>query len=111
MRLPMLTHRRLLGAIAGAVLLAGCALDMRRLPSAQLSTAGALALVHLYQRTVSPVMPRLGVRCRFTPTCSRYAEAVLRARGFPGGAWLTLKRVARCGPWTAEGTIDPPPMR
>jgi putative membrane protein insertion efficiency factor len=89
--------------------LAGGALDLRRPPSEQWSTRVALLAVRAYQRTVSPLMPRVGVQCRFTPTCSRYAEAVLAAHGVPRGAWLALKRVARCGPWTPAGTVDPPP--
>ena len=68
----------------------------------------ALALVHGYQRTISPQLPRFGLRCRFQPTCSRYAEAVLRRHGSPRGAWLTLRRIARCGPWTRQDTVDRP---
>ena len=106
----MVTRRRLLAACALTASLGACALDVSRPPSAQWSAAAALALVHLYQRTASPIMPAVGVRCRFRPTCSRYAEAVLRTRGLPGAAWLTLKRLARCGPWTRDGTIDQPPL-
>jgi putative membrane protein insertion efficiency factor len=105
----MFTRRRVLATFAIALLLGACGLDVSRPPSAQRSTAAALGIVHLYQRIASPLMPVLGVRCRFTPTCSRYAEAVLRTHGLPGGAWLTLRRIARCGPWTRDGTIDWPP--
>ena len=107
----MSTCRRLLATCGLTASLGACALDMSRPPSAQWSTAAAVAAVHLYQRTASPMMPAVGVRCRFTPTCSRYAEVALRARGLPAGAWLTLKRVVRCGPWTKDGTIDLPPLR
>ena len=30
--------------------------------------------------------------------------------GFFKGAWLTVKRLARCGPWH-EGGFDPPPRK
>ena len=104
----MFRRPRLLAILVFVLSLGACALDVRRPPAAQWSTRAALAVVHLYQRTASPLMPALRVRCRFTPTCSRYAEAVLRAHGFPAGAWLTARRLARCGPWTKDGTPDPP---
>jgi putative membrane protein insertion efficiency factor len=109
MRLPMMTRSRLLAVLVLMLSLGACALDVRRPPSAQWSTRAALAVVHAYQRTASPAVAGLGVQCRFTPTCSHYADAVLRAHGFPRGAWLTLRRLARCGPWTKRGTVDLPP--
>jgi uncharacterized protein len=68
----------------------------------------ALAGVHAYQRALSPLAARAGVRCRFTPTCSRYAEIAIARDGVVRGGWLALKRVARCGPWTNAGTEDEP---
>jgi len=68
----------------------------------------ALAGVHGYQHAIAPVMTRIGIQCRFTPTCSRYAEAVIARDGAMRGGWLTLKRIVRCGPWTTEGTVDVP---
>ena len=107
---PGLMFRRppLLAILVLVAALGACAIDATRPPPARWSTRAALGAVHLYQRTASPLMPALGVRCRFTPTCSHYAEAVLRIHGFPAGAWLTVRRLARCGPWTKDGTPDPP---
>ena len=68
----------------------------------------ALAAIHGYQHTVSPVAARIGLRCRFTPTCSRYAETVIARDGVLRGGWKAMRRVARCGPWTAMGTGDEP---
>jgi hypothetical protein len=68
----------------------------------------AIAGIHAYQRTLSPLAGRAGIRCRFVPTCSRYAEIVVRRDGVIRGSWASLKRVARCGPWTPDGTIDLP---
>jgi putative membrane protein insertion efficiency factor len=67
-----------------------------------------LAAIHLYQATLSPLMPRLGVGCRFTPTCSRYAEGAVRRDGALVGTARAVWRIARCGPWTPAGTHDPP---
>jgi uncharacterized protein len=68
----------------------------------------AIAAIHGYQRSLAPIAARAGARCRFTPTCSRYAEAVIARDGVVRGGWRALKRVARCGPWTAMGTRDEP---
>jgi uncharacterized protein len=68
----------------------------------------AIAAIHGYQRSLAPIAARAGARCRFTPTCSRYAEAVIARDGVVRGGWRALKRVARCGPWTSVGTRDDP---
>lgn len=67
-----------------------------------------VAAIHVYQRGMSPVAAAVGVRCRFTPTCSRYAEVVIARDGVVRGGWKAVKRIARCGPWTARGTVDEP---
>ena len=72
------------------------------------ASALAIAGIHGYQRVVAPLAARAGVICRFTPTCSRYAEAVIRRDGIIKGGWEASKRIARCGPWTKRGTVDPP---
>ena len=68
----------------------------------------ALAGIHLYQQSISPLAARAGIRCRFTPTCSRYAETAITRDGVVRGGLRALARVARCGPWTAPGTVDEP---
>ena len=68
----------------------------------------ALAGIHVYQRTLSPIAARVGFECRFTPTCSHYAEIVIARDGVVRGGWRAMKRIARCGPWTPRGTRDEP---
>jgi len=68
----------------------------------------AIASIHAYQRALAPAAARVGLRCRFAPTCSRYAETVIARDGVLRGGWLALKRIARCGPWTPAGTRDEP---
>jgi uncharacterized protein len=68
----------------------------------------ALAGIHVYQRALSPLAARAGLRCRFTPTCSRYAEIVIARDGALVGGWQALKRIARCTPFTPVGTRDDP---
>ena len=73
----------------------------------------AIALVRLYQRTLSPVLPIVTLgrcACRYAPTCSAYAIEALREHGARRGASLALRRLARCTPWGAGG-IDPVPRR
>lgn len=62
------------------------------------------ALISLYQRLVSPVLPSA---CRYHPTCSAYAAEALRAHGVRG-VLLAARRLGRCQPWGAGG-FDPVP--
>ena len=88
---------------AGAVLY-----DATRPPSHQAAARLAIAGIQAYRRVLSPAAARSGAVCRFTPTCSRYAEAVIARDGIARGGWLALKRIVRCGPWTPAGTKDEP---
>ena len=67
-----------------------------------------LAGIHGYQHALSPLAARAGLRCRFAPTCSRYAEAVIERDGVIRGGLKAITRIARCGPWTPPGTRDDP---
>lgn len=67
----------------------------------------AIALISVYQRVLSPYWPS---SCRYEPTCSHYAQEAITVHGTPKGAWLALKRLARCGPWGGSG-YDPVPSR
>jgi putative membrane protein insertion efficiency factor len=99
-------RRRLL--VAGAVAAALLAIDWTRAPDRQLTARVELALLARYRATVSPLVGRAGVRCRFTPSCSRYAEGAIRRSGALVGTARALGRLVRCGPWTPAGTVDPP---
>jgi putative membrane protein insertion efficiency factor len=99
-------RRTLLLLIVATVLLI---IDLRRPPADQLVTRVALGTIHVYQRTLSPVYARMGLRCRFTPTCSHYGEICVRQFGAARGGWMAMKRLLKCGPWTPMGTVDPPP--
>jgi len=68
----------------------------------------ALGSIHVYQRALAGPAARIGLRCRFTPSCSAYAEIVIARDGAVRGGWRAFKRVARCGPWTSPGTRDEP---
>ena len=67
-----------------------------------------LASIHMYQRALAPAAARIGLRCRFTPTCSRFAETVIARDGIVRGGLKALARIARCNPLTPPGTRDDP---
>ena len=64
-----------------------------------------IAAIRVYQRQISPKRPPC---CRFSPTCSSYAVEALERHGARRGAWLTVRRLARCRPG-ASGGADPVP--
>lgn len=92
-------------AVVGVLALA---VDQTGPPAEQVATRFLLGGIDLYQATLSPRMPALGVRCRFRPTCSRYGEASIHKYGAMVGSARTAWRILRCAPWTPAGTYDPP---
>ncbi|HEY3225784.1 MAG TPA: membrane protein insertion efficiency factor YidD [Planctomycetota bacterium] len=77
-------------------------------PSAQLSSRAGEGVIVAYQRTLSKGVRSLGGRCRFSPSCSEYGRLSMRKHGFLRGAWKTMGRLARCGPWGPPPGEDPP---
>jgi putative membrane protein insertion efficiency factor len=71
--------------------------------AARLGRAAALTPILLYQRLISPAIPR---RCKYEPTCSRYAVEAIRAYGVGRGLVLAAWRLFRCNPWS-HGGYDP----
>jgi putative membrane protein insertion efficiency factor len=59
-----------------------------------------IALVRGYQLSLSPL---LGQGCRFHPSCSSYAIAVLERDGAWRGGWRALRRLGRCHPFGGSG--------
>ena len=64
-----------------------------------------LALIAFYRTCISPLTP---AACRYTPTCSQYAQEAIRKYGPFKGGWLAFKRILRCNPWGGSG-YDPVP--
>jgi putative membrane protein insertion efficiency factor len=62
-----------------------------------------ILLIRIYKYTLSPLLPNA---CRYTPTCSTYAEEAIRKYGVIKGTWLGIKRLSRCHPWGGSG-YDP----
>jgi putative membrane protein insertion efficiency factor len=59
-----------------------------------------LVFVHFYKIFFSPF---LGGACKFYPSCSNYAQEAIELHGARRGAWLALKRLGRCRPFTKGG--------
>ncbi len=65
-----------------------------------------LALIRFYRTQISPHTP---ASCRFTPTCSQYAQEAITKYGAAKGGWLALRRLLRCHPFYKGDFIDPVP--
>jgi putative membrane protein insertion efficiency factor len=62
-----------------------------------------IAPILVYRYVVSPAIPR---RCKYEPTCSRYAVDAVREYGILKGLVLAGWRLLRCNPWS-HGGYDP----
>jgi putative membrane protein insertion efficiency factor len=65
-----------------------------------------LALIWLYQHTLSRLMPPN--TCRFYPSCSHYGFEAIRKYGAIRGGLMAAWRVLRCNPFNPGG-YDPVP--
>nr|WP_320147276.1 membrane protein insertion efficiency factor YidD [uncultured Anaeromusa sp.] len=62
-----------------------------------------LGAIVFYRNFLSPLKPPT---CRFMPTCSEYAYLAIEKYGVVRGAWLAVKRLAKCHPFHPGG-YDP----
>ncbi len=72
----------------------------------QLSAKACLLAIDGYQAAGSPLLRAAGVRCRYTPSCSAYAEEAIGHYGTVTGTLKTCARLWRCSPWGGCG-YDP----
>ena len=66
-------------------------------------TRFVVGMLKLYRKLVSPLLP---AACRFYPSCSCYAIESFTKYGVARGAFLTLRRLAKCHPFHSGG-YDP----
>jgi putative membrane protein insertion efficiency factor len=69
----------------------------------RLARSVVVAPIFAYRHIVSPAIPR---RCKYEPTCSRYAVDAIRRYGILKGLVLAGWRLLRCNPWSYGG-YDP----
>ncbi len=65
-----------------------------------------LALIRLYQATISRALP--AGTCRFYPTCSHYGYQAIAKYGLIKGGLMAAWRILRCQPFNPGG-FDPVP--
>jgi putative membrane protein insertion efficiency factor len=63
----------------------------------------AILPIRAYRILFSPLV---GARCKYYPSCSAYAEQVIREYGILRGLILAGWRLLRCNPWS-HGGFDP----
>ena len=67
--------------------------------------------IRIYRAAISPVLATVFgplARCRFEPTCSRYAQEAIQKHGAVRGSFMATKRICRCNPFGGCGH-DPVP--
>ena len=64
-------------------------------------------LIAVYRYLISPF---LGPNCRYTPSCSEYAQTAVMRFGVIKGGWIAIKRILICHPWGKDG-YDPVPEK
>jgi putative membrane protein insertion efficiency factor len=69
----------------------------------RIARAIVIAPIEVYRRFISPAIPR---RCKYEPTCSRYAVDAIVKYGILRGLVLAGWRLLRCNPWSYGG-YDP----
>lgn len=82
--------------------------DSRRPPSSQASVRVFAAAVAGYHHYLHPITSRW-IRCRYQPTCSRYAVEAVRRYGIAQGLVLSFRRLRSCRRSVPMGTRDPVP--
>lgn len=64
----------------------------------------AAALLVVYKRIISPLLPRA---CRFYPSCSEYARLAILKHGLLKGTAKAGWRILRCNPFSQGGEDYP----
>jgi len=67
-------------------------------------------LHNIYKKLFSRIFLFLfGGGCRYSPTCSDYAREAIERFGIVKGSFLSIKRLARCHPFSQANYLDPVP--
>lgn len=65
-------------------------------------------IIKIYQKLISPILNRAGVKCRFYPSCSQYAILAIEKYGLLMGIKKTYFRLKKCRPDNFDSCIDFP---
>ncbi|MDY6896407.1 MAG: membrane protein insertion efficiency factor YidD [Thermotogota bacterium] len=64
--------------------------------------------IKFHQKIISPILNRMGIRCRFYPTCSQYSIIAIKKYGLLIGVKKTYLRIKKCRPDNFDSCIDFP---
>jgi putative membrane protein insertion efficiency factor len=64
----------------------------------------ALRVIKLYQVYIRIILPAC---CRFTPSCSEYAQQAIVKYGFFKGVFKAARRLLLCHPFSGKAGFDP----
>jgi len=62
-------------------------------------------LIKTYKKYISPILEKLGYKCKFYPTCSEYTKQAIEKYGFVKGIFLGIRRILKCNPFS-KGGVD-----
>jgi hypothetical protein len=68
----------------------------------------AITAIKAYKHTLSPLIAKSGVECRFYPTCADYSRQCFEKYGFRQGIIKTYQRLRKCNPYNTDSCIDLP---
>lgn len=64
--------------------------------------------MRFYQFFISPLLRALfGAGCRYSPTCSVYADQAVQKYGIRKGGVMAVKRLLSCHAWSKKPFYDP----
>lgn len=65
-----------------------------------------LYFIKMYKKFISPILKKMGIECKYYPTCSEYTKLAIEKYGCIKGIFLGLKRIIKCNPFS-KGGYDP----
>lgn len=63
-------------------------------------------LIKGYKKFLSPIIERMGIKCKYYPSCSEYAKQAIEKYGVIKGVFLSIIRILKCNPFS-KGGYDP----
>ena len=64
-----------------------------------------IKLINFYQKRISPAFAKVGVHCKFYPSCSEYMKQAIDKYGCIKGIFLGIIRLLKCNPFS-KGGVD-----
>ena len=66
----------------------------------------SIFLINFYQKHISKIFHKMGINCKYYPTCSHYTKEAIKKYGFFKGSIKGMYRIIRCNPFS-KGGYDP----